>query len=141
MSVRASVIAVTAAICLAASSGPAAAQGAPAPANFQVRTVADLAALCGASPGQATAEAARYLCHGFLIGVGQYHSATRRTGTAYPPLFCPPSPPPSLNQAGAGFTAWAGANPQFSGERAVDGLIRWAQLTYPCSSGQGRLSR
>jgi hypothetical protein len=141
MSVRASVIAATAASCLAASSGSVAAQGVPAPASFQIRTVSDLAALCGARAGQANADAAVYLCHGFMIGAGQYHAATRRVGTSHPPLFCPPNPPPSLNQAAAGFTSWARANPQFAGERAVDGLIRWAQLTYPCTSGPGQVTR
>lgn len=136
MSVRSSVIAAVA-VGLVAASGPAAAQGAPA--SFQLRTVSDLAALCGARAGEPNAEAAVYLCHGFLTGVGQYHAATRRPGTPYPPLFCPPDPPPSLGQAAAGFAAWARGNPQLAQERAVDGLVRWAQMTYPCSSAPGLL--
>lgn len=127
---------VTAAMAagLAAASNPAVAQGGVAPASFQVRTVSDLAALCGARAGETDAEAAIYLCHGFLIGVGQYHAATRRPGSPYPPLYCLPDPPPSLNQTAAGFATWARNNPQFGLEPAVDGLVRWAQQTYPCSS-------
>jgi hypothetical protein len=28
--------------------------------------------------------------------------------------------------------AWARAHPQYSGERAIDGLMRFATETYPC---------
>lgn len=133
MSVRRLVAAAVAA-GLAAAGGPAAAQGGVAPESFELRTVSDLAAVCGARAGEANAEAAIYLCHGFLTGVGQYHTATRRPSSPYPPLFCPPDPPPSINQAAAGFTAWARGNPQFGLDPAVDGLVRWAQQTYRCPS-------
>lgn len=127
-------VAAAVAAGLAVAGGPASAQGGVAPASFQLRTVSDLAAVCGARAGETNAEAAIYLCHGFLAGVGQYHTATRRPGTPHPPLYCPPDPPPSINQTAAGFAAWARANPQFTLEPAVDGLIRWAQRTYPCPS-------
>lgn len=133
MSVR-WLVTATMAAGLAAASNPAAAQVGVAPESFQVRTVSDLAALCGTRAGETNAEAAIYLCHGFLTGVGQYHTATRRPSSPYPPLFCPPDPPPSINQAAAGFTAWARGNPQFGLEPAVDGLVRWARQTYPCPS-------
>ena len=127
-------IGAMAAAGLAAMGSPAAAQGEIAPTSYQMRSVSDLAALCSARPGGAKAEAAIHLCHGFLTGVGQYHAATRRIGSPRPPLFCPPDPPPTLTQASAGFSTWARSNPQFAGEPAVDGLVRWAQATYPCSS-------
>jgi hypothetical protein len=138
MSVRSATVVAATALGLTAMTGPAAAQGTIAPASFEVRTTSDLAALCGARAGEANAEAAVYLCHGFLTGVGQYHAATHPIGGRRPPLFCPPSPPPSLAQAAAGFSAWARANPQFAGERAVDGLVRWAQATYPCPTAAPR---
>lgn len=128
----------TAAILTAAAitAGPAATQGTRSagvlPSTFHVRTVSDLATLCGASPGQTNAEAATYLCHGFLMGVGQYHAATHPPGGEVPPLFCPPNPPPTVAQAAASFAAWARSNPQFANDRAVDGLTRWAQASFPC---------
>lgn len=136
MGMRSSIIAVAvvAAGFVATGSPAAAQQGGSeiARPSFQIRTVSDLATLCGARAGAVNAEAAIYSCYGFLTGVGQYHAATRPVGGPRPPLFCPPNPPPSLAQVATGFTAWARGNPQFADERAVDGLVRWAALTYPC---------
>lgn len=125
-------IVMVAGVTMASAAALAQPSGPLAPATFQARTVGDLAALCGARASDQNAVAAVHLCHGFLIGVGQYHAALHPPGDARQPLFCPPSPPPTVAQAAAGFTAWAQANPQHAGERAVDGLARWAQATYPC---------
>jgi len=71
-------------------------------------------------------------CRGFMTGAGQYNAdmTARRGGDA--PIFCLPSPSPTLEAAQASFAAWAQANPQYAGERAADGLMRWAATTYPC---------
>jgi hypothetical protein len=117
-----------------ATAGPAAAQqtAAVAPSAFEARTVADLAALCGASPQSPTYASAIAFCHGFLQGAGQYHASITQAGSGNAPLFCAPNPPPTRAQVASAFTAWASANPSAAGERAVDGLARWASATYPC---------
>jgi len=114
-------------LALAVGAGAASAQTAAAPpASVPTLTTSTLAEICGSD-----AETARGFCRGFLVGVGQYHSeVTRPRGRA--PIFCLPDPTPTLEAAQASFTAWAGANPQHAGEKAVDGLMRWAAATYPC---------
>ncbi|MXP65742.1 hypothetical protein E0493_20540 [Roseomonas sp. M0104] len=105
-------------------------------AAFEARTVADLATLCGMSPQAAQYTSAVAFCHGFLQGAGQYHAAVSQPGSGNAPVFCAPNPPPTRAQVANAFVAWAEANPQHRGERAVDGLARWAHAAYPCPAPQ-----
>jgi hypothetical protein len=89
-------------------------------------TTATLGELCASD-----VEAARGYCRGFLVGVGQYHAEVTRPG-GRAPIFCLPEPTPTLEAAQASFAAWSRANAQHGGEKAVDGLLRWAAATYPC---------
>ncbi|MBX6373228.1 MAG: hypothetical protein IRZ13_03215 [Acetobacteraceae bacterium] len=136
--ISAGFLAATLALAIAAPPLPAAAQAGATPtaatprAAFEARTVADLAALCGASPQAPEYASAIAFCHGFLQGAGQYHAVTTQPGSGRPPLFCPPTPPPTRAQVADAFVAWARTNPQYATERAVDGLARWAHATYPC---------
>ncbi len=130
-------LAAALAVASATLPGPAAAQPGTAPAApprtaFEARTVADLATLCGASPQAPEYVSAIAFCHGFLQGAGQYHAVVTQPGSGRAPVFCPPNPPPTRAQVAADFVAWARANPQHAGERAVDGLARWAHAAYPC---------
>jgi hypothetical protein len=132
-----SLLRVGAVLAFAAAALPALAQMSPpaagvTEAQFQARTTADLAALCGAGPQDPNRLAAVSVCHGFLIGAGQYHSAITRPGGRVAPVYCAPTPPPTLDQVTTGFVAWARANPQHANESAVDGLARFAAATYPC---------
>ena len=77
-------------------------------------------------------EAATGYCRGFMTGVGQYNADMTGGGGRDSPIFCLPNPSPTLEAAQASFAAWAQANPQYAGERAADGLMRWAATTYPC---------
>jgi hypothetical protein len=98
----------------------------------EVRTSADLAAICDpAASNPLRLESIAY-CQGFLTAAGQYHAALNPSATTARPLFCLPAPPPSVAQAGLAFAAWSRQNPQHGGEPAVDGLLRWAQAAYPC---------
>jgi hypothetical protein len=97
----------------------------------EVVTTGTLANLCAASGTDAQSATATGFCRGFLIGAGQYHAALSAPG-GLRPVFCLPSPTPQVEAAQAGFVAWAAANPQHAGDRAVDGLTRWAAATYPC---------
>jgi hypothetical protein len=122
----------------AAQAGAGPAGTAPPRAAFEARTVADLAALCGASPLAAEYAAAIAFCHGFLQGAGQYHGVVTQPGSGRTPLFCPPDPPPTRAQVAESFVAWARVNPGHAGERAVDGLARWAGGAYPCREAETR---
>ncbi|MCU0945137.1 MAG: hypothetical protein MUF65_07200 [Rubritepida sp.] len=111
------------AVLLALSAGAALAQPAPAPGAL---TTATLAELCGAAPDRSDAPATAF-CRGFIVGAAQHHHATSSRRA-----YCLPDPGPSQAEFQRGFAAWARANPQFGGERAVEGLTRFAAATYPC---------
>lgn len=102
----------------------------PAPVTA-VQSVADLAAICDPAPGPLRLESIAY-CQGYLTAAGQYHAAIHPAVPGSTPLFCPPSPPPTVAQSGLAFAAWARQNPAHASEPALDGLMRWAQVTYPC---------
>jgi hypothetical protein len=139
-------IAAGAAACAVALScwgGAATAQTAsPQPATRRVpHTVSELVEICAIPGDSPEYTAATFFCRGFLAGAAQYHGAMHPIGGTRPPLFCVPDPPPPLPQAVNAFVAWARANPQHGGEAAVDGLVRFAQQTYPCPPGAGPAGR
>jgi hypothetical protein len=97
-----------------------------------VTTVADLAAVCDpAWSGMARLEAIAY-CQGFLTSAGQYHALAHPVGGRVSPLYCVPTPGPSIAESGLAFAAWARATPARAGEPALDGLLRWAASRFPC---------
>ena len=122
------------ALCLAA--GAAFAQ--PAATRQQedlidnVNTVADLAAVCQPSWGGVPRLEAIAYCQGFLTAAGQYHALLHPANGPMRPLFCTPTPAPSIAESGIAFSNWARANPQYAREPALDGMLRWAQSAYPC---------
>lgn len=103
--------------------------------DFMVRTTAELVDLCETAPGQENYVAAIHFCQGFASGAYQYylavaqHSPTSR-------YVCPPNPPPSRDQAIAGFVAWARANSSAMSEPAVESLFHYLGATYPCTDAQ-----
>jgi hypothetical protein len=102
----------------------------PAETVTHVETVAELAAVCDpARTGVPRLEAIAY-CQGFLTSAGQYHTMLHPPGRR--PLYCVPVPGPTIAESGIAFAAWARANPAYSREPALDGLLRWAQATFPC---------
>jgi opacity protein-like surface antigen len=138
--------AALAALLLSWASGPAAAQAPAAQAplaeeDFRSGTTGDLADLCGASANDPMRAAAIGWCHGFILATAQYHSTIAARRTAGHPLYCIPTDSPTFDQVRASFVAWARANPQFEKERAVDGLLRFAAVTYPCPTRGGSATR
>jgi hypothetical protein len=98
----------------------------------QVQTAADLAAVCNPSwSGVPRLEAIAY-CQGFLTSAGQYHTLLHPAGGRLRPLYCLPTPGPTIAESGLAYAAWIRANPTHSTEPALDGLLRWAQATFPC---------
>lgn len=128
------------AAALAVAMGSAGAMAAQAPAApmageivTQVRTTADLAAVCDpAWAGVPRLEAIAY-CQGFLTAAGQYHALMHPRGGRFAPIYCVPSPGPTIAETGVGFAAWARENPQWAGEPALDGFFRWAKSRFPCA--------
>jgi Rap1a immunity proteins len=103
-----------------------------------VRTVSDLARVCDPPwRGVPRLEAIAY-CQGFLTGAGQYHTLLHPTGARNRPLYCMPSPGPTVAEGGLAFAAWSRANPSYGNEPALDGVLRWAQASYPCSAPVAR---
>lgn len=97
----------------------------------QVRTARELGLVCDPqTTGVPRLEAIAY-CQGFLTSFGQYHAL------AHPPgrpgqLFCVANPGPSIAESGIAFARWTRDNPQHAGEPAADGLLRWAEASFPC---------
>lgn len=124
---RASLVLAIAGGVLAAQ--PAAAQG---QASIPAFTAADLARACGPAAGDANAMASRSVCYAVLVAVGQTHAIYSSGRGAARPVFCMPDPSPSMEAVAAAFVSWVAANPQHSGARAAEGVLRFAAATYPC---------
>lgn len=96
-----------------------------------VQTAHELAMVCEPSvTGVPRLEAIAY-CQGFLTSFGQYHALTHPPGRPGQ-LFCTPNPGPSIAQSGIAFARWTRDNPQYAGEPALDGVVRWAEASFPC---------
>ncbi|MBP0466536.1 hypothetical protein J5Y09_21585 [Roseomonas sp. PWR1] len=115
------------------------AQPASAPAGTaivtQAQTANDLAAICDPAWGGVPRLEAIAYCQGFLTSFGQYHTLLYPRGGPARPLFCVPVPGPTVAQSGLAFAAWARENPRHGNEPALDGLLRWAQASFPCPAG------
>lgn len=96
-----------------------------------VTTVSELAEMCSPrTSGVHRLEAIAY-CQGYLTASGQIYTSLTPPNAARRPLVCIASPGPTVAEAGIAFANWASQNPQYAQERAVDGLLRFAQATYP----------
>ncbi len=112
-------------------------QGAAAPSGqapvTHVQTVRELGLVCDPSGASVPRLEAIAYCQGFLTSFGQYHALLYPRNGPARPLFCVPAPGPTIAQSGIGFAAWAREHPSHGNEPALDGLLRWAQATFPCS--------
>ncbi len=96
-----------------------------------VQTARELGSVCDPqTTGVPRLEAIAY-CQGFMTGFGQYHALTHPAGRPGQ-LFCVPNPGPSIAQSGIAFARWTRENPQHAGEPALDGVLRWAEASFPC---------
>jgi hypothetical protein len=123
---------VAIALCAFAWHAPARAATAD---NFMVRSTADFVALCETQPNQENYVAAIHFCQGFASGAYQYYLALAQANPAAR-YVCAPTPPPTRDQAIAGFIAWARANPAQMSEPAVESIFRYLGTTYPCTDAQ-----
>jgi hypothetical protein len=100
--------------------------------NFLAKTTGDLVALCDATGSDPLYQAAMHFCEGFMVGAYQVYSI-ERAATERRPLFCPPTPAPTRDEATRMFVAWAHAHPQHMNETGIDSLFRFAAETWPCT--------
>lgn len=108
------------------------AQAQPVPGNtVEPVSTGTLRNLCSTPSTDPNAATAVGFCRGFMIGVGQYHVGATGPGRS-PPIFCLPTPTPTLEAVQAAFVIWAAGNPQYAAEKAVDGVLRFASTAYPC---------
>ena len=101
------------------------------PDDFQLRSGADLVALCSAPASDPLYTAAIHMCHGFAAGAYQTLMAVTRHEKLQP-IICPPTPPPSRNDAIARLVEWTGRNPQFLKEPPAEVVARFLITTFPC---------
>lgn len=93
----------------------------------------DLAALCGTAAADPAGAAARAWCHGFIVSAAQYHGTLAAANPATGRVYCVPDPDRlTLDEVRGAFVAWSRANPQYAGDRAIDGLMRFAATSWPC---------
>lgn len=129
------VINVGSALALAAAVGFSGAVQAQSPAAAEhvthVNSARELAAVCDpTASGMLRLESIAY-CQGFLTSFGQYHALAHPVGRSAQ-LFCVPDPGPTVADSGLNFARWLRSHPQRAAEPALEGLLRWAEATYPC---------
>jgi hypothetical protein len=94
--------------------------------NIHARTAGELAALCGARPGNPRADAGINYCHGFAQGVVDVLLG----GTTKP--FCFPNPPPTRTATLAQFDDWVRAVPEHAQLPAAKSLAQFLGERFPC---------
>jgi Ssp1 endopeptidase immunity protein Rap1a len=99
--------------------------------NFQVKTTADLVALCDTKPSSEKYVPAIHFCQGFGIGAWQYYQVQADDPASR--FVCIPSPPPTRNEVMIAFVQWAKAHPEYMDHAPVDTLFRYLGETYPCA--------
>ncbi len=106
------------------------------PANYDVRTAADLVAICSTEPGDAVASAATGFCHGYVVGV---YRTLEEIQQAKPSsrMFCPPAVRPSRTQAIAAYVAWTRARPEELAKVPMESITDYLAASYPCGAPAG----
>lgn len=102
--------------------------------DFHVRTTSEYVALCTTDPGDPNYVAAIHFYQGFASGAYQYYLAlASHVSERY---VCLPDPPPTRNDALAGFVAWIRTNPAANAAAPVESIFRYLTQTYPCSQAR-----
>lgn len=114
--------------------------GAVTEENFQLRSGADLLALCSVPADDPLRTAAIQMCHGFCVGVYQTIMAFTMRDKV-PPIVCPPDPPPSRADAIAQFVTWAKTDAEHQNERPADFVGRYLIMKWPCPKDTGESHR
>ena len=100
--------------------------------NFTLDTMGDLMALCGVDANDPNAIAAIHFCHGYFTGLVHFHNVMGRALEGN--IYCMKDDErPTRDQAIAMLVAWSRAHPENNSLEAIDGVLKWAAETYPCS--------
>ena len=103
------------------------------PENFRLETLGDFTALCGVSADDPNAAAAIHMCHGFVVGVSQFHQLFDRALEGS--IYCiEEDERPSRDAAIGMLLAWSKAHPEFDSEVPIEGVLKWAADSYPCEN-------
>ncbi|TVR78150.1 MAG: hypothetical protein EA405_15225 [Rhodospirillales bacterium] len=121
----------TAALAAGLMAGALGGTAAAEPEIFQVRTTADLIALCSVPENHADYVAAIHFCHGFAVGAYQYYWVLAG-GEGGVRLVCLPDPPPARDAVIEDFVRWAQARPEYHDEAPVESIMRYLIGQYPC---------
>lgn len=99
--------------------------------NFLLKTTSDLITLCSVDGTGRDDVAAIHFCHGFLVGLTQFHAAVNKLFEGK--IYCVnDANRPSRNDAIAMFVKWGKSNPKYHQELPLNGLLKWASQAYPC---------
>lgn len=101
------------------------------PAVYQLRTAADLVAICSASGGDVDRDVDRAMCAGYVQGSLDYHDVVAAV-PSIGPLACPPPTTPVAKVIDA-FLGFAAKRPQIATEKPIDALIEAVAATWPCA--------
>ena len=102
------------------------------PSNYDVRSAADLVAICSTAPGDSLASAATGFCHGYVVGV--YRTLEEiQEARPWARMFCPPAMRPSRTQAIAAYVAWTNARPEELTKLPMESITDYLAATYPCT--------
>ncbi|MEM1276647.1 MAG: Rap1a/Tai family immunity protein [Pseudomonadota bacterium] len=101
-------------------------------ANFLIDTTGDLAALCAVTPENPRYPSAIHMCQGYMLGVHHFHEAL--AAELEDDIYCAEGvdPRPTRNEIMASFVAWVSANPEAAKSEALDGMLQWAAISFPC---------
>jgi hypothetical protein len=98
--------------------------------SFQLRSAADLAALCSAQPTERLYSVARNFCEGFALGV--YRTLVVQEAAGGVKTFCMPTPMPTRDEAASAYVTYmAGSDAPATGT-AEDSVLSFLQHQYPC---------
>jgi hypothetical protein len=115
--------------------GPAATAQAVTEDAFKLRTGADLVALCTTPPDDPLHASAVHMCHGFAVGTYQTIQAMT-THRKLTPLFCPPEPQPTRNEAIQRFVDWSRQHEEYSNNPPAELIGRYLISHFPCAKNE-----
>ncbi len=106
--------------------------GAVDASHFEVKSAADLIAVCTTPATDPHYMAAVHFCHGYIVGAYHYYESLV-TAPMYQPLFCPDDKQRPRDQFIKDFIIWAKAHPQYDKDLAVHVLFKYMIDRWPCT--------